>query len=55
MNKIRTLMTSIAFYMTTDLTNLKCLALGRLKGVEMPGLRLNLFAEVKKYGETVST
>ena len=29
--------------MTADLTNLKCLALGILKGVEMPGLRLNQF------------
>lgn len=33
----------IAFYVTTDLTNLKCLALGGLNGVEMPGLSLNQF------------
>ena len=34
--------------MTADLTNLKCLALGRLKGVEMPGLRLNQFCWSEK-------
>jgi len=42
--------------MTADLTNLKCLALGRLKGVEMPGLRLNQFCWSEKvWGKHPST